>query len=215
MMVAIGRLSGRRLRAVLSDMNQPLGEAVGNAIELKEALATLHGQGPADFYEHCLIIAAHLLEMGGKTATFDEGKNLAEKVLENGLAFDKFKQLVLAQGGDVRFIDEPDRLPKAGILEPVFSTRSGYLSMVNAKIIAEATILMGAGRAKKSDSINYGVGLEVKRKVGEKIEKGQLLFNIYSDDAENIGQVKSMLDSALEFSDTPTAPLPLFYDVIQ
>jgi pyrimidine-nucleoside phosphorylase len=215
MMVAIGKLCNRQVRAVLSDMNQPLGEAVGNAIELKEAISTLQGNGPSDFHEHCIIIASHLFEMGKKVQTFEEGKELAQKVISNGQAFEKFKQLVQAQGGDIRFIEEPDRLPQARIKEPVYSSKSGFLSMVNARIIAEATILMGAGRAKKGDPINYGVGVQVHCKVGERIEPGKLLFTIHSDDTGNIEQVKSMLHSSIEVKITPTEPLPLFYDVIQ
>jgi pyrimidine-nucleoside phosphorylase len=214
-MVAIGKLCNRQVRAVLSDMNQPLGEAVGNAIELKEAISTLQGNGPSDFHEHCIIIASHLFEMGKKVQTIEEGKALAQKVISNGQAFEKFIQLVRTQGGDIRFIEEPDRLPHAKFKEPVYSSKSGFLSIVNARIIAEATILMGAGRAKKGDPINYGVGVQVHCKVGERIEPGKLLFTIHSDDAGNIEPLKSMLHSSIEVKITPTEPLPLFYDVIQ
>jgi pyrimidine-nucleoside phosphorylase len=215
MMVAIGKLSGRHVRAVLSDMNQPLGEAVGNAMELKEAINTLQGQGPSDFYEHCMVISSHLLQMGKKTDTLEKGRELAELILKSGEAWKKFRQLIEAQGGDVRVIDQPQLLPHAQIIETVFSQDSGYLSMVNAKTVAEASILLGAGRAKKGDSIDYGVGVIVHCKVGDEISKGKSLFTIHANDKKIFEQVKKLLYSALQVQSTPCKPLPLFYDVIQ
>lgn len=214
MMTAIGKLSGRQVRSILSDMNQPLGEAVGNAIELKEAISTLQGNGPVDFFEHCIIIAAHLLEMGGKANSLEEGKLMAENVIRSGQALDKFKQLVKAQGGDVSYIEKPEKLPQAKLIEPVLSTRAGYLSMVNAKTIAEATILMGAGRSKKSDPINHAVGVYVHCKVGDHVEKGEKLFTIHSDNDAQMDDVRKALHSSINFSDSKVTPLPLFYDVI-
>lgn len=214
MMVAIGELSGRRVRAIISDMNQPLGEAIGNAIELKEAISTLQGKGPADFFEHCIIVAAHLLELGGRVQSLEEGKQLAHEMIGNGRALEKFKQLVSAQGGDVSYIEIPEKLPHAKIIEPVFSTQSGYLSTVNAKSIAEATILMGAGRSKKSDPINHAVGIYTYCKVGDHVAKGQQLFSIHSDDEGILQEVKNRLNSSVSFSEAVVNPLPLFYDVI-
>ncbi len=215
MMVAIGKLSGRQVRAVLSDMNQPLGEAVGNAMELREAIDTLQGQGPADFHEHCMVIAGHLLQMGKKADSLEKGRALAEQMLKSGEAWKKFRQLVQAQGGDVSVIDQPELLPHANFIEQVLAQRSGYLSMVNAKTVAEAAILLGAGRAKKGDPIDYGVGVLAHCKVGDEIKKDQLLFTIHANDKNKLEQTKSILYSAIEVQDTPCDPLPLFYDVIQ
>jgi len=215
MMVTIGKLSGRQVRAVLSDMNQPLGEAVGNAMELCEAIDTLQGHGPADFHEHCMVISSHLLQMGKKADTLEKGRELAEQILKSGDAWKKFRQLVQAQGGDVSAIDQPQLLPHAKIIEPVFSQDSGYLSMVNARTVAEAAILMGAGRAKKGDPIDYGVGVLAHCKVGEEIKKGELLFTIHANDEKKLDQVKTILYSAIKVQDSPCKPLPLFYDVIQ
>jgi pyrimidine-nucleoside phosphorylase len=214
MMVAIGKLCGRRARAVLSDMNQPLGEAVGNAIELKEAIYTLQGSGPADFYTHCVIIAAHLLEMGGKAGSLEEGKQIVKDLIKNGKALDKFKVLVKAQGGDVSYIEKPEKLPSARIVEPVNSTQSGYLAMVNPKTIAEATILMGAGRSKKTDPIDHRVGVYSHCKVGDRVDAGTLLFTIHAEDGQKMEQVKDQLLSSIRLSASPVEPLPLFYDVI-
>jgi pyrimidine-nucleoside phosphorylase len=215
MMVAIGKLSGRQVRAVLSDMNQPLGEAVGNAMELREAIDTLQGHGPADFHEHCMVIASHLLQMGKKADSLEKGRALAEKILKSGDAWKKFRQLVQAQGGDVSVIDQPQLLPHANLIEQLLTQKSGYLSMVNAKTVAEAAILLGAGRAKKGDPIDYGVGVLAHCKVGDEIKKGQLLFTIHANDKNKLEQAKNILYSAIKIQDTPCEPLPLFYDVIQ
>jgi pyrimidine-nucleoside phosphorylase len=215
MMVAIGKLSGRQVRAVISDMNQPLGEAVGNALELHEAILTLQGHGPADFLEHCLVIASHLLQMGKKADSLEKGRELAEHVIKNGDAWKKFRQLVEAQEGDVHVIDQPQLLPHAKLIEQVMALDFGYLSMVNAKKVAEASILLGAGRAKKGDPIDFGVGVMVHCKVGEEINKGKLLFTIHANDNQKLEQAKKVLYSALKFELSPCEPLPLFYDVIQ
>ena len=116
-MVAIGELSGRKVVALLSEMDQPLGTAVGNALELKEAIDTLHGAGPEDFREHCLTVAAHMLKIGGKAATLTEARSMAEEAISSGKAWEKFRQLVIAQGGDVSVVDVPETLPQAGIVE--------------------------------------------------------------------------------------------------
>jgi pyrimidine-nucleoside phosphorylase len=215
MMVAIGKLSGRQVRAVISDMNQPLGEAVGNALELHEAILTLQGHGPADFLEHCLVIASHLLQMGKKADSLEKGRELAEHVIKNGDAWKKFRQLVEAQEGDVHVIDQPQLLPHAKLIEQVMALDFGYLSMVNAKKVAEASILLGAGRAKKGDPIDFGVGVMVHCKVGEEINKGKLLFTIHANDNQKLEQAKKVLYSAIKVDQSPCAPLPLFYDVIQ
>ena len=215
LMVVIGKLSGRLVRAILSDMNQPLGEAVGNAMELHEAINTLQGDGPPDFMEHCIVISSHLLQMGKKADTLEKGRELAEQIIKSGDAWKKFRQLVEAQGGDVRVIDQPQLLPHPNIIEPVLSQESGYLSMVNAKTVAEAAILMGAGREKKGDPIDYGVGVLVHCKVGDEINKGKLLFTIHANDKKKSDQAKNILYSALKVQDSPCKPLPLFYDVIQ
>ena len=215
MMVAIGKLSGRKVRAVISDMNQPLGEAVGNALELHEAILTLQGQGPADFREHCLVIASHLLQMGKKADSLEKGRELAEHVIKNREAWEKFRQLVKAQEGDVEVIDQPQLLPHAKFIEPVMALDSGYLGMVNAKTVAEASILLGAGRAKKGDPIDFGVGVLVHCKVGEKIYKGKLIFTIHANDKHKLDQAKKVLYSAIKVEQSPCEPLPLFYDVIQ
>ncbi|MDO9130936.1 MAG: thymidine phosphorylase, partial [Anaerolineales bacterium] len=167
LMVSIGELAGRRVVALLSDMNQPLGNAVGNALEVREAIETLHGDGPPDFREHCLTVSAHMLTLGGIAPNLASGRTLAERALEDGPAYQKFRALVLAQGGDVSYVDDPDKLPKARIVEVVKAPRSGYLAQVHARIVGEASLVLGAGRIKKGDPVEHAVGIVVHHKVGE------------------------------------------------
>jgi pyrimidine-nucleoside phosphorylase len=211
-MTKIGELAGRQVKTLLSDMNQPLGFAVGNALEVREAIDVLHGGGPADFREHCLIACAHMLLLGKRAVSLVEGRDMAEKAIHNGDAFEKFRQLVIAQGGDVKVVDEPDLLPAASHVEVVKSPRSGYLSQIHARMIGEATVLLGAGRAKKTDPIDHGVGIVIQHKVGDYVEQGALLFTIHANDLKQAELVRSQTLSAYQFSDQPVKPLPLFYD---
>ncbi|MFZ6019070.1 MAG: thymidine phosphorylase [Chloroflexota bacterium] len=215
LMVAIARLSGRKAVAVLSDMNQPLGYAVGNALELREAIDTLHGNGPEDFYEHCMEIASHMLVIGGKVEDLREGRDLAEEALREGRAWQKFRTLVQAQGGDVSIVDHPDKLPVAPFIEEVYAGQEGYLSAINAREVGETSVDLGAGRAKKGDPIDHAVGLVVHHKVGDFVHKGGLLFTIHASDRSKLMQAKERLLAALSWSTAPVQPLPLFYGVIQ
>ncbi len=213
-MVAIGALSGRKVVALLSDMNQPLGWAVGNALEVREALNALRGSGPEDFREHCLVAAAHMLVVGRKAANLDKARTMAESALESGRALESFRRLVQAQGGDVRYVDEPDRLPQAPLIETVPASRAGYLLGINAREVGETSVELGAGRARKEDPIDHAVGIEIHHKVGDSVEAGQPLFTIHANDAAKLAAAKTRLLAAHQWSTEPVQPLPLFYDVI-
>ena len=214
LMVAIGELSGRKVVALLSDMNQPLGWAVGNALEVREALDTLRGSGPEDFREHCLVAAAHMLVVGRKAANLEAARSMAEDALESGRALESFRRLVQAQGGDVRYVDEPDRLPHAPLVETVPATRAGYLLGINAREVGETSVELGAGRARKEDPIDYAVGIEIHHKVGDYVQAGEPLFTIHANDAAKLTAAKTRLLAAHQWSTEPVQPLPLFYDVI-
>lgn len=214
LMAAIGKLSGREVIAVLSDMNQPLGQAVGNALELKEAIETLNGIGPADFLEHCLSIASYMLLLGKKANSMGAARKLAEDALRSKSALEKFRQLVIAQGGDVSFVDNPGILPAAENRLVVKAERSGYLTQVHAQTIGETAVDLGAGRARKGDSIDQGVGILVQVKVGDHLETGDPLFTIFSKNTKDAEKAKGRLLGALKWSETKVEPLPLFYGVI-
>ncbi len=212
LMTQIGELAGRKTVCLLSDMNQPLGHAVGNALEVKEAIDTLKGGGPADFREHCLHVSAHMLVVGKWAADLDEGRRMAEKAIADGSALEKFRVLVQAQGGDVSYVDDPGKLPKARLVEVVDAPRSGWLSQIDARSVGEASVALGAGRARKSDTIDHAVGLVVHHKVGDRVEAGDPLFTIHANDEARAAAAREAVLAAHVFSDSPVPPLPLFYE---
>lgn len=214
-MVMIGKLAGRKTIALLADMNQPLGCAVGNALEVEEAIDTLHGSGPADFREHCLTLAGHMLALGGKAPDQAAGRALAEVALSDGRAWEMFRRLVQAQGGAVRVVDDPNLLPKASLVKAVRAARSGYLSEIHARMIGEAAVALGAGRAKKTDPVDHAVGFVIHHKVGDFVQQGEALFTVHANQAARLEEAVQAVLHAHKWSDEPVAPLPLFYGVIQ
>ncbi|NMC79615.1 MAG: thymidine phosphorylase [Chloroflexi bacterium] len=214
LMVSIGRRSGREVVALISDMNQPLGHAVGNALELREAVDTLQARGPRDFLEHCLVVASYMLLLGKKAKNLQEARRMLEEVLRQGKAWASFRNLVIAQGGDVSYIDEPNKLPKASLIEVVPSPVSSYLQVLNAREVGETAVDLGAGRARKGDPIDHAVGIVVHRKVGAWVEKGEPLFTIHAEDAEKLKSARERLLAAHQWSQEPCPALPLFYDTV-
>jgi pyrimidine-nucleoside phosphorylase len=212
LMKDIGRLAGCKVVTLISDMNQPLGDAVGNSLEVIEAIDTLQGRGPVDFNEHCLQICAHMLVLGKCAPDLDAGRRLAKAVISSGEAFEKFCLLVRTQGGDVSFVDDPGKFPGAKFIEAVKADRSGYLSQVHARRIGEAAVKLGAGRARKIDLVDHAVGLILHRKVGDRVNKGDPLFTIHANDEKMLGTVREDLRLAFGWSDHPIPSLPLFYD---
>lgn len=214
LMVDIAEGAGRKAVALLSDMNQPLGQAVGNALEVREAIDTLQNRGPADFFEHCLVVAEYMLVLGGTVPDIQEGRKAAEEALTDGRAWEKFRTLIEVQGGDVSFIENPEKLPKAPLIEPLLAPRSGYLSQIDARIVGETAVELGAGRAKKNDSIDHAVGIEVLHNVGDYVEQGQPLYVVHANSQERLSAAGGSLMGALAWSDSPVDPLPLFYGVV-
>jgi len=214
LMVTIAHLAGRKAVAVISDMNQPLGKAVGNALELKEAIDTLHGNGPEDFWQHCLEISAHMLVLASQTPNLEDARQLAQESIHSGKAWDRFRQLIKAQGGDLEYVDMPERLPKAGFIETVESPQAGYLSQIHARIIGETAVELGAGRARKEDPIDYAVGIEVLHKVGDYVERGTPILKIHVNRKDTLDVARELALKAFTWRETPVKPLPLFYDLI-
>ena len=212
LMVDIGKLAGREVIALLSDMNQPLGYAVGNSLEVVEAIETLQGGGPEDFREHCLHVCENLLVLGKRVKDLAEGRALAEKAIADGSAFEKLRVLVEAQEGDVSFVDNLSKFPRAEYVEVVESPREGYLAQILAKTVGEASVTLGAGRAKKSDPVDHAVGFVIHHKVGDRVEKGGPLFTIHANDRERLDEVRDEVLAAHTFSDSPVERLPLFYE---
>jgi len=212
LMVKIGELAGRKVVALLSDMNQPLGCAVGNALEVREAIDTLRGGGPDDFREHCLRVAVRMLALGEVAADEQAGRALAEQSLADGSALAKFRQLVGAQGGDVSYVDDPAKLPRAALVEVVNAPRSGSLSQVQARAVGEASVALGAGRAQKGDPVDHAVGFVIHHKVGDRVEKGEPLFTVHASDQKRLDAAIATVLAAHVIVDHPVPPLPLFYE---
>jgi pyrimidine-nucleoside phosphorylase len=214
LMVAIGKLSGRKVVALLSDMNQPLGNAVGNALEVKEAISTLKGRGPVDFMEHCVTVGSHMLVIGEKAKTLKEGRNMITSALQEGRGLKKFRELVENQGGDPSYVDDPLRLKLAPVVAEITSPKTGYLAEINAQEIGEASVEMGAGRVKKEDAIDHSVGIIVHHKVGDKVTKGDALFTLHAKDSASMIHAQERVINACKFTSKPCEPLPLFYEVV-
>lgn len=214
-MVKIAYLSKRRSVALLSDMNQPLGLAIGNALEVKEAVETLKGGGPPDFKEHCLILAAYMLVMGELARDLDEARIMAESALLDGRALDRFKALVTAQGGDPRCLDDPRRLPQATLVETRLSDQDGYLKEIHAQKVGEIAVLLGAGRERKGDAVDPAVGIELFHKVGDYVLRNEALFRVHANDRGLLEAAEKKLLNAFQWSENPVEPLPLFYGIVQ
>ena len=215
LMVAIAHMAGRQATALISDMNQPLGCAVGNALELREAVDTLQGGGPVDFRQHCLTVSAHLLALGHLVGSVEQGMDYAQTVLDSGQAWDRFRRLVTVQRGDVSVIDRSERLPQAGWIETITSQRSAYLAGVNARKIGEAVVSLGGGRSRKEDVVDHAVGVVVHHKVGDYVESGQALFTVHASSQVHLDHAREQVLQSHTWSDAPVPALPLFYAVIR
>lgn len=213
-MVAIGKLSGRRVIAVLSQMDQPLGVAVGNALEMKEAIEMLNGTGPEDFHAHCIDLSAYMLILGKKATELESARRMAQEAIDNGSALNKFKELIQTQHGDVSVIDHPELLPSASLVIPITADSSGWVKVVDAQDVGKSSVEIGAGRQKKGDAIDQAVGIMVRVKVGDRIEAGQTLFDVHVSDRKAFETVFQKLKTSVEISDEPVEPPPYFWGVI-
>ncbi|MGD2144121.1 MAG: thymidine phosphorylase [Anaerolineae bacterium] len=210
-LVRLGTQAGREVMALISDMSQPLGWAVGNALEVREAINTLHEAGPRDFREHCLTVAAEVLRLSGRAGDASAALTLALKTLSSGAAWQKFREMVEAQSGDVSFVDSPDKLPQASIIEAVAAPRSGYLAALDAAEVGLAVVELGGGREEKGQPIDHSVGVLVHSKVGGLVQKGTPLFTVHANDREKLEAARERLLAAHSFSDEPVQPRPPFY----
>ena len=209
-LVEIGRQAGLDCKAIISDMNQPLGHKVGNALEIEETLDLLKGQGPADLLELVLTLGSEMAVMGKKAANREAGRKLLEETIADGSALAKFKQMIIAQGGDGRVVDDYSLLPHAKDRVVVTADRAGVISQLTADEIGVAAMLLGGGRQTASDQLDYGVGIEVHHKLGDRVAVGDPLFTIHSNQAD-LTEVEALLAKSLRIGDQ--APrLPLVYE---
>ncbi|MGE7665062.1 pyrimidine-nucleoside phosphorylase [Ureibacillus composti] len=187
-MVQIGNRVGRNTMAIISDMSQPLGYAIGNALEVKEAIDTLKGNGPKDLQELCYTLGAQMVVLGGKAKTIEEARSLLVEVVQNGKAIEVFKKFIEAQGGDASVVDNPSLLPQAKFQIELPAKQDGYVAKMEADEIGVAAMLLGAGRATKESEIDLAVGLILHKKVGDQVKQGESLATIYSntEDVQNV-----------------------------
>lgn len=212
-MVEIGRDAGRETVAFLTDMNQPLGFAIGNALEVKEAIETLSGNGPKDLEELVLQLASHMVVLAKKAANTEQAYAQLKEKLQNGEALQKFKEFVAAQGGDTSQIENPELLPTASSVIPVTATEAGYVEKIDALSIGIAAMKLGAGRATKEDTIDMGVGVVLNKKVGEAINQGDVLAYVHTNQADSQEAIE-YIKKAYEISSSSVCSPTLIYDII-
>ena len=213
-MVDIGREAGRKVTALITQMEQPLGRAVGHALEVQEAIATLHGNGPDDFQELVEIAAAEMLLLGQGTPR-DEGRAVVREAITSGAAFAKFRAFVAAQGGDVDQVDHPERLPAAPVIQPLAAPGGGYIQRIDAREVGLAVVDMGGGRHKKGDPIDHRVGVVVQAKVGAQVKAGDTLCTIHAATTEAAAQAAARILAAYTIDADRVKPLPVLLDRIE
>ena len=200
MMVSIGRPKDKKVQALITDMNQPLGYAVGNALEVMEASQTLQNAGPTDLTRLSIELAARMIHLGKKAASLDEARRTAEQRLVDGSGYQKFKQVVAAQGGNPQALDKFELLPNATGMREITSPRGGYVSVIHAEDIGQASNMIGAGRDKKDDVIDPAVGIILEVKVGEKVDAGSVLCRIYYTREDRVEEAAEMVEDAFRIS---------------
>ncbi len=214
-MVKIGKNAGRKTVAVISDMDQPLGYAVGNALEVKEAIDTLRGRGPADFVELCLTLGSRMLMAGGRCADVSRARQMLENVIADGSACRKLAEFVEAQGGDAGMVSHPELLPKAPIVCPVPAPADGYVSRILCDEVGVCSLLLGGGRETKESVIDLSVGLVLCKKVGDPVKKGEPLAFLHAGDASKAQEAVRRYLGACMISDAPPAGTPFIKAVIE
>lgn len=210
----IGARMGKRVVALLTRMDQPLGCAVGNALEVEEAVATLHGEGPRDLRDLCQELAAWMLFLAGVVPALKQGRERFEELIRSGAAAKKFQQIITRQGGDPSVVDDPKRLPQARKHQELAAQDKGYLAGTNAERIGWAAMALGAGRTRLEDAIDPAVGLLVRKKVGERVERGEPLATLYFNDERRLAGARAELAEAFVISSAPPAPVPLIFETL-
>ena len=211
-MTSIGKLANRETVAVISDMSEPLGEAIGNSLEVVEAIETLQGNGPEDLVEMCYALGSQMVVLAGKAKTIDEARTLLQEALESGKALAKFKEMIQNQGGDPTIVEQPERILTARYTMELPAKQSGVVSKIVANELGIAAMMLGAGRKTKEDDIDHAVGLKLHKKIGDTVTKGESLLTIYSNDKE-ISSVIELLYKNIEIGESAMKPT-LIHDII-
>jgi pyrimidine-nucleoside phosphorylase len=214
LMVETGERMGKNTVALITDMDQPLGNMIGNALEVVECVDILRGAGPADLRELCLELAGWMLHLGGISKTVAEGKQQSKQLISSGRALERFRQMVELQGGDPRVIDDYKRLPQARLTLEVKSVQAGCIASMQCEQIGTACVILGGGREKKEDSVDPAVGIVLHKKVGDRVSAGEPLATIYYNVEDRAVRAKQRIESSIEFSDVAPVKRPLVHQVI-
>jgi len=215
LMMEIGRGLGRKMAAVISDMDQPLGYAVGNTLEVIEATETLRGGGPPDLKELCLVLGSQMLKLAGVAKDDQEAEKILSKLLASGAAWKKFLEMVKHQGGDTAYLINTELFPKASLNSEILAQEDGFLLKVNARRIGEASLVLGAGRQTKEDKIDSTAGVVLNKKIGDKVEKGEVLAALHSNNEDKLKKGKGILEPAFSIGAERAAPPPLIHRILE
>ena len=216
LMVETGERMGKQMVALITDMDQPLGSMIGNALEVIEVVEVLRGEGPEDLRQVCLELAGWMLHLGGVADTVAEGKKQSEKLISSGKALDKFRQMVALQGGDLRAIDDPKKLPQAQHTMILSSPKNGYLAALQCEQVGTACVILGGGRERKEDSVDPAVGIVLHKKVGDPVSSGEALATIYYNAEARALRARQLLEQSYQITDSPAhEKRPLIHRVIR
>ena len=213
-MVDIGKRAGKKIAALVTDMDKPLGNAIGNSLEVIEAVKTLKGEGSEDLTDLCIELSAKILQLAGK-GEYEKCRQLAKNAVSSGKAYETFKKSVAAQGGRVDLLDNTDLFEKAKYSKPVFAEKSGYISRVDCEGYGESALLLGAGRNKIDDEIDYAAGIILNKKTGDKIEKGEVIATLYTNNENSLSEATERLSRATIISDERLPKGKLILKVIE
>lgn len=212
-MVDIGKKAGRKVAAVISDMDTPLGRNIGNSLEVIEAIEVLKGNGCDDLKEVCLTLAGNIIALA-HNISYEEGYKKANEELTSGRALEKFKEFIAAQGGSTEVIDNPELFKKAKFSRDVTASEEGYIEKMNAEMIGSSSVILGAGRTKKDDSIDFSAGIILHRKTGNKVSKGEKIATLYTDNVNSLDDAEALFLKAISISNNKSDTPPLIYKII-
>ncbi|MGN1443976.1 MAG: thymidine phosphorylase, partial [Acutalibacteraceae bacterium] len=213
-MIDIGKANGRKMAAVLSDMDTPLGKNIGNTLEVIEAVEVLKDDVQSDLTEVCVTLASNILSLA-QSVSIEEAEKQVRQALSDGSAYETFKKLVIAQGGDISLIENTDKFKQAAFCREALSPADGYIASMNAETIGLASVVLGAGRKTKEDVIDYTAGIVLEKKTSDCVKKGDVIARLYTNNADTLDEAERMLLSALSFSAQKPAEKPLIYDVMR
>ncbi len=214
LVIETGKRMNRKVVAMLTAMDQPLGYAVGNALEVKEAIDTLKGNGPDDFTQLCLELGSQMLLLASASKNRPSGKALLEELIQSGAAFAKFKTMVEAQGGDLSTVDQPELLPVAELIHPCKNPVGGYVQSLDARKVGLASMKLGAGRGTIESSIDFSSGVLLKKKVGDFVSTGEVLAELHTNEKSSLAEARTLIENAYEIGAQPPEKKSLIYKTI-